>query len=834
MAADGSIVIDTTINNQGVNQELRALQREMKNLHNEMKLANMQAMMPFQRQLVRTEMDMFRLGQSMGNYSGTTKDFMNNVQQLGAEYKQASDNMINADRMIAQSMIQTAGQMMNMSTQASKISATYERMGNPMYQVNRAGLAIADSLNQMANRGDAAVLALEMLGPNASMKQLYDLQTQITQGQMRLQQVFIATGLTALVTYGTLHSLAMDTNDAYAKSFNNMKETLLKAIEPMITAFSMVMTKVYDFATAVGELIIKFNEAHPTLALMIQGTMMLVPALMLLLSPLSIGIGLINGFRSALNAVWMLIGPAVTGMAAMSATVWLVAAAIVALTAGIVYLWNNHEGFKNAVLTAWEAIKNAVSVAWQFIVQAVQVGIDFVKSVIQTGLELVKSFWSEHGTAIIGVVMAYLDLAKEYYSTIFEAVKTVVSDALNAIVSFWDAHGASIMAAVKAAYDFIKDFLSSALQAALQVVTTVLTSIKEFWDKHGESIKNAVKTAYEEVKSLIKAALEIVKTFVKQVLDDLKKWWDEHGKGIYESIKAAYETVKAAITAALKAVADYVKEKLSEIKKWWDENGKGIEEAAKKAWNWIKEHILSTLKAILDNVRSQLNFVLQVVTTGFNALKPVVQAVWDALVLIIKTAWTLIKGVIDVGLNTIKGIIVAVSAAINGDWSKAWQTIKQTVKQNMDTVVQTLKNINLLQVGKDIMAGLYNGIVSGAKAVLDKAGEIADSIKDKISSALKIHSPSRVMMQMGEWTTEGLAIGMTNKTKDVLRASQGMANASMAGFNGQSVSNVNNSKTYQPKIVNNFTTKALSPSEVQRAQTQSQRRLAMEWMGGFN
>ncbi|WP_218054030.1 hypothetical protein, partial [Streptococcus sobrinus] len=72
---------------------------------------------------------------------------MNDIKLLGAQHKAASDAMINSDTMLRQGMMQTAGAMLNMSTQASKISDNYTRMQNPMYLVNQGGLAIADSMN---------------------------------------------------------------------------------------------------------------------------------------------------------------------------------------------------------------------------------------------------------------------------------------------------------------------------------------------------------------------------------------------------------------------------------------------------------------------------------------------------------------------------------------------------------------------------------------------------------------------------------------------------------------------------------------------------------------
>ncbi|MEM5609270.1 hypothetical protein AAHH76_30095 [Bacillus toyonensis] len=92
----------------------------------------------------------------------------------------------------------------------------------------------------------------------------------------------------------------MEMNPKYAEAYTKMLEKLSEAFNPMKEAFAAVMIPVYKFVTAIAELIIKFNEAHPVLAKFIQGTMMLVPALTLILAPLAVGIGLLKGYRSDL------------------------------------------------------------------------------------------------------------------------------------------------------------------------------------------------------------------------------------------------------------------------------------------------------------------------------------------------------------------------------------------------------------------------------------------------------------------------------------------------------------------------------------------------------
>ncbi|MBS7727518.1 hypothetical protein KIN12_06275, partial [Vibrio cholerae] len=88
--------------------------------------------------------------------------------------KKANDAMINANRMGMASILQTIGTMNNMTLMADRLKGNLNSMGNPFYNLSRGALTAVGAFNRFAQSGNAAQLALEFVGPNASMKQLSD------------------------------------------------------------------------------------------------------------------------------------------------------------------------------------------------------------------------------------------------------------------------------------------------------------------------------------------------------------------------------------------------------------------------------------------------------------------------------------------------------------------------------------------------------------------------------------------------------------------------------------------------------------------------------------
>ena len=87
--------------------------------------------------------------------------------------------------------------------------------------------------------------------------------------------------------------------------------------------------------------------------------------------------------------------------------------------------------------------------------------------------------------------------------------------------------------------------------------------------------------------------------------------------------------------------------------------------------------------------------------------------------------------------------------------------------------------------GRNMMQGLINGMNYKGSAVYNTAYNIANSAARAAQRALRIHSPSRVFRDIGNYTGDGMVVGIDEKTKSVQSAMQDMVDTSSldVGFN---------------------------------------------------
>lgn len=82
----------------------------------------------------------------------------------------------------------------------------------------------------------------------------------------------------------------------------------------------------------------------------------------------------------------------------------------------------------------------------------------------------------------------------------------------------------------------------------------------------------------------------------------------------------------------------------------------------------------------------------------------------------------------------------------------------------------------MLEIGKNLLLGLAEGISSAVGAVVDKVKSVAGSILNGFKDAFNIHSPSRETEEMGNMLMYGLAGGVSDAASVAMTAVMEMAN----------------------------------------------------------
>ncbi|MDO8226092.1 transglycosylase SLT domain-containing protein [Bacillus cabrialesii] len=723
----------------------RGLEADTIRMLNEMRQAwheERYGMNGFRNELIRAQYGFFQLGNQMDSWSGTNQQFMDEVYRLGRAHKQVTDNMMKNNKMMRMSMLQTVGTLMARSTQSEKIAANYDRMGNPLYQVNKAGLAVSNTLENMAKQGTAAHLALKMLGPTANMKELNDMTMMITQGYMRFQMVAMGAAITNFFMFQGLHKAATQTVPGYSKAWEEMCSTLLKAIQPAIEVFAAFAMAIYKGITAVAKLVIQFNEAHPVLSKMIQGFMLLIPVLTLLLSPLAIGVGLVNGFLGALSSLWMFIGPVVTGLAAMSGTVYVVAGAIVLLVTGIYLLYKNFDKLQERFKPATDAMKRFANMGKSAVVgafhtmikeaeglkpafmkgfkDAQNVAITAIHKMQAESLKLWDRLGESHPQLVAGIESAYKTAVKTVSGFIHNAGKTVsdffgkgLSDGLNGIVKGFMEQLKVGLSSFKGMVSLVAPFVAAIGLAFLGVSGPIGVAVGAILSVAGalyrmqqtnQNVSQALKTAWTSVQSVLTTvfqALQPIINTIQQSFGQLVAQLTPQFQQLAGQLQQAFVQIggtlvlfAAAISQTFQTIGPQIMPLIQQLlSAWMQLSGTlwtSVLQIASSILPLLVQGFQTIFPVILSVINAVLPIIIQLIGSFSGILVSIVQNALPILVQMIQLAFPLILSIVQQALPIVLQLIQLLGSSIGQIAVQVLPLILSAVQQVFPIIKQVI------------------------------------------------------------------------------------------------------------------------------------------------
>ena len=184
--------------------------------------------------------------------------------------------------------------------------------------------------------------------------------------------------------------------------------------------------------------------------------------------------------------------------------------------------------------------------------------------------------------------------------------------------------------------------------------------------------------------------------------------------------------------------------------------------------------INSLVTQVLTNLPT---YVGQMVQAAIQLFQGIVQAIPRVIPMVVAGITELVHNVLT-NLPSFLGQMIDAAVTL---FTGIVTSIPQVVPAVLDGISSLLQNIwneitsfDLIGAGSDLIQGLIDGIASMGGAVLDTIGGIVGGAIDWAKGLLGIGSPSKLFRQFGDWTMQGLALGIEDGAGDALGAMRGV------------------------------------------------------------
>nr|WP_276513915.1 tape measure protein [Cytobacillus horneckiae] len=525
--------------------------------------------------------------------------------------------------------------------------------------------------------------------------------------------------------FASIEGAAKNAGASWTGTFDNMRAAVTRGVQAIIMETDRLLTEnglpdmrtmIAQFGKAFENTLKKIAEAIPKVINKIKEIYETIKPWLPLLSAVAIGVGSVITGIMAFRTVKGYITAIKLAFLALNGTIWAnpITWLVAAVIAAAVLIYYYWEPISKFFKKLWDEIKEWGSKLWE----------DLKLIWVQT-VEWFVSVWGS---------------LKSFFSNLWAIIKDFA-------VSIWE----SVIAKWNEVITTVKTLFAPLIEFFMSMWETVKTNALEYWNNITEmfsviwdNIQSVAAAAWEIIKNVILGPILLLIDLVKGDMESFKS----HLAAIWENIKQAGKTIwdslKTIITTIISTAIKNIK----------------------LAWDTFKTYISGLWAAVWGVAKNIFEKIKTSVSEKTTQAKTLISNIWEntktAVETKIRNMWQAIKGKFE---------------DIKTSTREKTKEAKERVQKIWNDAVKFFEEIDLYEIGKNIIQGLIKGIGSMAEAVWSKARSIAGGIGDAIMKRLDIHSPSRVAIELMRYFGDGMVIGLDKSIRSVTNMAKNIATA---------------------------------------------------------
>lgn len=377
-------------------------------------------------------------------------------------------------------------------------------------------------------------------------------------------------------SFGDVAGAAQQAQEAASDSFAVKSQEAMRELQGSIEPLGEPLLNI---ATGVAGVVRSFSEWFAGIGEGGQTAVLAIATIVAAIGPVLSTVGTIISVVPQIGAAFSAVGKAGTAALGLIAA-HPVIAAIAAIIAAVVLLWNNCEEFRDAVTAVWDAVCAAFQVAvgvagevaesigaffsglgatlagvWDGICNVVQVAVMLLAEILNLAIETLLIPWNFVWENFGGVLTAAWDLICGAVGTYIQYVSDVISAALEVIQDVWDTVWGAVSSTASSVWDAITSAIGAAIDAISSTISAVLSAIQAVWDSVWGAVSTTASNVWNGISSTISGIVNGIRDTISSVFNAAR----DTVAGIWNSIKSAIETPINSARDTVRNVIDSIK-----------------------------------------------------------------------------------------------------------------------------------------------------------------------------------------------------------------------------------------------------------------------------------
>lgn len=189
----------------------------------------------------------------------------------------------------------------------------------------------------------------------------------------------------------------------------------------------------------------------------------------------------------------------------------------------------------------------------------------------------------------------------------------------------------------------------------------------------------------------------------------------------------------------------------------------------------IPEFLAKALPLVADFASGLRENIGQIIDAGIELILSLMQGLMDGLPTLIEYLPGIVSDIAGIINNNTPKILEAgiqLILMLGKGLLQAVPTLVANIPQICKAIFDVFTAFRWLDIGSQIVEGLWKGLTGGWATLVKKVGGLAQQLPDIVKRVLGIHSPSKVFDEIGVNTCKGLAQGLSKGTARVKNAAK--------------------------------------------------------------
>ena len=298
------------------------------------------------------------------------------------------------------------------------------------------------------------------------------------------------------------------------------------------------------------------------------------------------------------------------------------------------------------------------------------------------------------------------------------------------------------------------------------------------------NVSNSFTNAFNALGKGVDSNLQKIVTSFTSSISKINSVSTSGLSNLSSRFSAAFNNISATVTAGTNKVVVSIANMNNRVNASFSQFASRFISTNSSMWNRFNSQSKSALNRNYSAFSSNISKLQSKFTSYANRLKSLNNSMWNAVVNKTRQA----------GSSMASGF----SSACNRMVSLA-NSMRSRLISIMNSSVGGMRS-----AGYNAGMGFYSGLASTRGSIMGLASSIAASVSARIRSALRIHSPSRVLMNLGSYAGEGLAVGLEKSKRYVNNAVDGLSNTIRGVDTGlnSSYGDFNTNSKAMPLVIN--------------------------------